>query len=485
MLRAVGSMLARFGGWLAGYETTDPRCDAHRDFRPRSASADQTLVPALPSLVAQCRHLERNSALARGAVEGLRAGIIGSGIDLEPASGDDALDELLAEGWQDWTESAGVAGETLWELQSQALAEIAVGGASLWRLLTLPERLTVGQQPLAILALSPEWLSATPLLPVPADLAWVGGVLYDRLRRPVWYDLRDPDRPTAVGERVAAAEIIHCFERRRAGQGHGEPLIAPALGVIHQGHRLVGAELATAELAASLTGKIKTLDGGSIMPTTTRGAPAGASARKEISVAGATLIELQTNEDADLFDNSRPSQAVAAFLGALRGMVAACCRVSQAWLDRDTSRATYSADRSDHLRDRLLHGPLQNAFGRHLASRPYAALLPWLLLEHGVPWPQDPARRRRLLRHELLPDRMGFLDPTRDAQGAILAVDGTLSSLSEEVGARGKSLRAVVKRKAHDARLLARYGFSLPQPKNQGGAPPPVEAPVLPAAAEK
>jgi len=481
--RGISSTFAwTFGGWFGAYDSANPSNKTHDDFRPRRATSAQTTGPVFQTLTAQCRHLERNSAIARGAVEGLKAGIVGTGIDIEPDTGDEGLDDELKEAWLDWCEDCGVGGESLWELQNLGLGEAAVSSGMLWRLVVRPERLDEGKLPLAILPLETEWLSDLPVEAVPAELSFVGGVLYDADGVVRFYDLRNPDDLTGLGERVPAEEIVYGFEKRRAHQGHGEPLIVGSVSVIKQGHDLVNTELRSAHLAASLTGTIKSKDG-RVTPTTTEtvtDADGNQTERHTVDVEAGSLLQLFPDEDAELFDNKRPAQPVARFFDVLRGLVAAACRVGQSWLDRDSSRANYSSMRDDQLRDKKLHAPLQLVFGRHMASRVYHAVFEWLLLELGVPMPVDARERRRLMRHELLPDQPEYVDPQKDGAAAVQNVDGKLMSLTEAVAARGRDLRTVVKRLDRDRRLLQRYGFDLPTPTNQ--ATPPAEEETQPAA---
>lgn len=462
-----------FGGWLGAYDTANPSNKTHDDFRPPRATANQTTGPVFQTLAAQCRHLERNSALARGAVEGLKAGIIGTGIDVEPDTGDEELDDQLKDAWTDWAQDCGPNGESLWELQHMGVGEASVSSGVLWRLVIRPARVEEGKLPCMVLPLETEWLADLPVEPVPPELEFVGGVLYDADGVAQFFDLINPNYLSGLGERVPAEEMVYGFERRRSHQGHGEPLIVGAISVVKQGHDLVNTELRSAHLAAGLTGAIKSVDG-QVLPQTTEtvtDANGNQAQRATVDIEGGSLLQLLPNEDADLFENKRPSQPVARFFEVLRGMVAAACRVSQSWLDRDTSRANYSSMRDDQLRDKKLLGPVQLIFGRHMASRIYLTIFEWLLLAKGLPVPTDARVLRDWQRHELLPDQPEYVDPQKDGAAAIQNVNGKLQSLTEAVASRGRDLRTVVRRLDRDRRLLARYGFDLPTPTNQATPP--------------
>ncbi len=95
-LAAVIKRAARFAGdiwsgsWstiggifgIGGYNATDPRRKIlPHGLRPTQATANELLTASLPLLRAYCRQLERNHPVARGAIEGRIAEIVGTGID--------------------------------------------------------------------------------------------------------------------------------------------------------------------------------------------------------------------------------------------------------------------------------------------------------------------------------------------------------------------------------------------------------------------
>ena len=60
------------GGWIGAYPSADPRRKILEDWRPRTATANQALVPSLSVLVAQLRHLDRSAPTLRGIVAKLQ-----------------------------------------------------------------------------------------------------------------------------------------------------------------------------------------------------------------------------------------------------------------------------------------------------------------------------------------------------------------------------------------------------------------------------
>jgi hypothetical protein len=84
------------------------------------------------------------SPVYRGLVEGRKAELVGTGIGIEPMTGDKGLDKVLRDLWNEQASDLGHLGESLWELQRIASGEIDAGGSVLWRGLVLPERIDDG-----------------------------------------------------------------------------------------------------------------------------------------------------------------------------------------------------------------------------------------------------------------------------------------------------------------------------------------------------
>lgn len=460
---------ANFVGWSGAYDSTNLKRKTMEGWRLQKTTANQALGSTLQTLVDQSRQLERTSPIARGVVEGLKADIIGTGIDVEPDTGDEELNKRIREEWLLWAEHAGVDGAPLWEIQSMAAGEWAVAGCILHRYLILPERLDAGHLPLAILPLEPEWLSALPIQPVPAGCSFVYGKVMDRLGRPIAYDLQDPNLAAAGygfgGERVPAYEICHGFEKRRAFQAQGEPVLAPVIERIKQTDDIVAIELAAAKATAAPAVAITS----AVDPGST-----DASGASVTDIPAGATVRLLPGEGVETIENKRPSQLIAPFMSAMQGSIASACRVARKWLNKSYDGATYMNTRMEQLDSSRQQRPVQQWMGRHVASAPYERLLPWILMRLGIPMPTDPAERRKLFAHKVVPDVPEYVDPLKDGEAAEQNINANLSSLQRECGKRGIDWRKNLAEKAEANAEIKRLGlepvtapapFAKPAPK--------------------
>jgi len=338
-------------GWFGGYNATDPRrkiLDFSSLYQTK-ASANQLLNGNLAQLRAYCRQLERNNPTARAGIEALKALVVGSGIALEPDTGDEQTDAMIRDEFAAWCEDCGINGESIWHLQSLGIAEVVTAGEGLWRFVFDRDAERKGKLPLRILPLDAEYIRDDE--GGTGDLTTVAGVKVDNLGRPVAYLLRNPETEDNP-EEVPASSIAHFFERRRPVQNRGEPWFAPLVETLMQERDLVDAELKAAVSTASLGIAIES-EYQPGLDTTDYGSDTDPVQDLKLG----SVVRLFPGEKVAPFSHTRPSQQIAPFRQMLRGDIAAALRIPQRFLDRDVSRANYSSMRADrHARHRAAFG---------------------------------------------------------------------------------------------------------------------------------
>lgn len=430
---------------LGGYSATDPRRRILMPGqRPGRMSANELAMSSLYQLRNYSRHLERNNPTARAAVDGLTALVVGSGIALEPDTGNTVWDEKLREEWIAWSSQLTVDGRDLFHLQQQGFRDIVVAGELLWRMVQLPERKSDGEIPLAVLPLEPEWLddliSGTIVyLPGENGSVQVGSIHLDKYGRPIQYRIRNPEYNSLwPAEELPASALVHVFEKRRSLQARGEPWMAPVIERLMQDGDLVDTELQAAITASAIGLAIISevhdpLDTG----TSTTDEISGTATDPAQSLRLGGVARLFPGEDIKAFSHDRPSQQIAPFRQGIRGDIAAALRCPQRFLDRDVSRANYSSMRADMLdTDRVL-APVREWYGHATAGRLYAEVLPYLAIRAGIPMPKSK-------RYRLIPDGQPYVDPQKDVAASIAAIVAGLSTWELEIGKRGGDAKKLI-----------------------------------------
>ncbi|MFH1605170.1 MAG: phage portal protein [Pseudomonadota bacterium] len=434
----------------SAYASTDFAKQSLRRFRPQNMTADSALYGSLTLLIAQSRQLERSTPLGRAFVDALASELVGSGIGISPNTGDGDRDELLRAEFNRWSEHAMLDGSSLWAWQSACARELGTAGAALARILVRPERSAKGWLPLCIMPLEVEWLSIQPVTQPPEGHAYFRGIELDQFGLPVFYHLRHPYSMSG-GERVAASEIIHIFEKRRPQQTHGEPMMAPVIERILQDARIVEAELQAALATSAPVGSITTE--GAALPGDGDDSDTD---DPQIDFQAGSVARLIPGEKIEWHDNKRVTEDLHPFRAEIRGDVAAAGRFSAWWLDRDPSRANYSSMRMDQLLSKRGTVSLKELLGTGCAGRPYEAALEWICLRNGIELTPE------IMDYNLRPDQPEYVDPYKDVLASTMAIAAGLSTFEIEMSSRGKDFAQVVERLAVEKAKFDELGLAWP-----------------------
>lgn len=426
------AIAANFNGlWGSGYHATDPRrklISRMDQIGANRATANQLLTGSLPLLRSYCRNLIRNNPSAKAGTEAFATLLIGTGIAVQPDTGDEATDEALSREWERWLASAEVGGRSLYALQMEAAKELPQAGEAIWRLVVDPELSTYDNPiPARLVAYEGEWL--VDGVPEGAGVSSVAGISLDKYGRPTAYYLQNPE--SLDGEVVPAKDIIHIFERKRAMQARGEPDLSSVIETLMNERDLVDLELYAAKQNGAMA-LVITSDAHPDPDTEEDGSPEDPAA--SVRIGG--VARLDPGEKIESFSHNRPSQAIAPFRAMLRGDTAAAMRIPRRFLDRDVSGANYSSMRADMLDTERLLNPLRETVGHQVAGEVYRKVLPFLKIAAGITGEVSS-------KYRLIPDGQPYVDPMKDIQAAVAAIDANLSTYEAEVGRRGGDYRQI------------------------------------------
>ena len=441
-----------FASIVGGYNATNSRRKfISQQMASRRDSANALLNGDLQALRAHCRQLERNNSSARAGIEALAALVVGSGISLEPNTGDEDTNKAIGKEFKAWLIHLGINGEDIFQLQHLGFREVVSTGELVWRIVPSDEAI-----PYAILPLDSEWIVDDEVQVPGEEFTVVNGISVDQYGRAVSYYLANPDATTDKTEIVPASSIVHAFERRRPVQNRGEPWLTPVIETLMQEHELVESELYAARQTAGMAIAI-TSEHGPVIDDDVYGTPKDPATQLQIG----GVVRLFPGEEVSSLSHTRPSQGISPFRQMLRGDIAAALRIPQRFLDRDVSRANFSSMRTDMIdTDRLL-GPVRNWFGHATIGRMYRLALPHIAAVLNIKVPNPDA-------YKLLPDVQPYVDPTKDIAASLMAIAGGLSTYEKEIGKRGGDWRQVWEQLATEQQHIATEGLKITDKIPQG-----------------
>lgn len=436
--------------WAIGgsgyWNSTNPKRKVLENWKPKRATINRALSHDLPTLVAQGRQLDRATPVYRGLVEGRKAELVGTGIGVEPMTSDAGLNRALRDLWGQQTRKLGALGESLWTLQRIASGEIDVGGSLLWRGLVLPERVADGLIPWCVLNIPSEWYCDNPVCALPNGHQFVAGIEADAIGRGVAAHLKNPDDPSAPGERVLLgrdSKLI--FERRWALQANGAPRFDTLVERTLQDDEIVNNEMKAARVAGALAVIVADDE--------LRAAYlAGELPADFMDVDGGTVSIIGAQSKVSSFTHDRPSPNTREWRATVRGDMAAGAGVSRVWCDRDGSQYNFANSKFDQIRSQMMVKPAHDWFGEAVASWPYEQSLPYLMVLAGRPWPSDPISQRRLALHRLVPDVPPELDERAAAQAFETSNRSGIDSRTDFLGRHGKDPVEIAKQIDQEAR---------------------------------
>ncbi|WP_207912264.1 phage portal protein [Pseudobacteriovorax antillogorgiicola] len=248
----------------------DPFNRIVEEWRPSSSDADEALLPSLQGLRDQCRDLDRNESVARGAVENITGNVVGEGLWPQSKLNHELLEisEKEARAFENKAEAifrvlaestaidfAGVS--TFPELQDHASrSQLTDGDSFAVRRFKARSHSILGT---CVQVVEGGRVADPAAGSLSKDIR--EGVEFDPTGEPIAYHIRNRKKLldtgwTSESRRVARynneqeLQVLHLFHKRLPDQSRGEPLLAPTIQKFKQLSRYAEAEIAAAVINA-------------------------------------------------------------------------------------------------------------------------------------------------------------------------------------------------------------------------------------------
>jgi lambda family phage portal protein len=430
------------------------RTRADLDFMPRpfgpNALADQTLDLARRRV----RHLVDNNPLLSGARNTLRNNVVGTGIKVQPDTGDTELDRALEDGWRNFCE--GVDPDRTMSLaasQGQFFDEVWSSGEVLRFDSIAPEHNGHPEGP-AVELIDAERIELSHTAEAMTGMRIRQGVEFNAAGQRVAYHVLTA-HPNDLGvsmaaardrRRILAADAELCFIPRRIGQVRGVPWAVSVVGTTRMEEAFHEAYLMLARIAACLGAFIEGTSG-----------PALASSTKLTDSDGQPIDKLEpgligylpAGAKVNIGSASVPPPTWGMTEEILHRRMAAGLNVSYAAISRDYSKATFSATRAEQLEDRKHYRPLQEFVYQHHTRPLYRRWVDWAVLTGALkltPAQQKLLRdnREALYACTVIMPGWEWINPKDEASAAETELRIGSATLQQLAAARGTYWRDLV-----------------------------------------
>ena len=509
-LRSAGSALAHtFGSLSDGIGLEAGRMGRRLgSWIPSRVHVNTLINQSGPNTLARARYLARNNGYAFSAVECFASNLVGAGIkpswksplpvpEIEEDGADDAAKaaseqkKSVHELWARWVTEADAEGITnLYGLQKRVARELFITGEVFVRL--RPRYIADGLSiPLQLELLPSEQLPLWLTMPL-SNGNWIRqGIEFDRIGRRVAYHFwrvnpGDITLAPKFGERVRvpANQILHVFDPLEAGQIRGLSRLTPAVVTLWMLDLYDDAELERKKTAALFSVFITRPDpDGEFFDEEKKKqtAPGGAAANDD----GAAAVKLEPGSAHVLLPGEAVTTAAPADSGQsyepfqYRTLTRVCAALGlpYAGVTGDMVKANYGNQRAAMIEARRRGEAVQKGVIIVQFCLPvFRAFMDYAHIGGALNFDGYADNPRGYLQMDWIPPRWMWIDPLKDRQAEILAVDAGFKARSQVIEEEGGDAAEVDQRIAEDAARAARLGIQLSGTQSLRtiiGEPPP------------
>lgn len=469
-----------------------------RLWNPASTSADTTISMELPALRARSRDETRNNPIAGGAIHTIVARTVGTGLALQCRPDRDMLrwSETQAATWKKTVEREFALfsrfcdlaeRHNLYELQSLVFRGVLESGDVFTVLPAVDDLRTPYQLKLQVLEADRignpgsesdgETLTAgvrfNPRTGAPSEFHVYarhpgGGYLGKDALEGVWVPAR-----TARG----TPAMLHHLRITRPGQSRGVPHLAPVMTMLKQLGRYTDAEIMAAVISGYFSVFIQSEDTGD--PITGQTAPVTSTdvaGNQEIAMGPGLIVGLPPGSTANSVNPGRPNTAFDPFVQSILRQIGVGLEIPFELLVKHFT-ASYSASRAALLDGFIFFRGRRDWLATSFCQPVYEAFLEEAVAMGRISAPgffSDPVVRAAYCRADWTGDSAGALDPVKEVEAYVLAIDNRLCTRERaEMELFGTDFGTTLDQKSTEEKKLKTAGLiELPAPPAAGPGGP-------------
>ena len=443
----------------------------NEDWLLPQTSADSELAPALKNLRFRARELERTNEYVQRYLDLIDNNVLGHcGVNLQmkitDPSGkmDVTANKIISDAWDKWKERKNCtpSGRQCWrEVEGMVLRRAACDGGILIRLVKNWEN----EFKFAIQLIEIDQLDTDYSMRLQNGNEIRFGIEVDQWRRVVaYYILKnhpgDYQANARQRDRIPANEILHVYLATRPGQTVGHPWMASVMQALEHLGKYREAELVAARMEACKGYAIE-----QVTPDGWQGdTDANGSPSQEMSPGMA--LNLAPGQKYVPIQPTHPNTAHGEFVKAsLRG-IAGGLSVNYNSLANDLESVNYSSMRAGKLEEVEEYKSIQSWLIESLHTPVFEAWLEMALISgvikspNGTPLPVS--KFEKFNSPCWKPRRWPWVDPLKDLQASVLAVEKGFKSRRSIIAEMGEDIEEVFQEQAEDNALAESLDLEFP-----------------------
>lgn len=442
-------------------------------------TADQIFAKDGRKLRSICRGLAINCAVAKRCENFLVDRVVGeAGFVVQIRSKNDNLNRQIEDVWKEDCKAITPQGDSFRDVCAMAMREIYQAGEFYAQMAIID-----GERRTMILPYEPEQLDLTGSFASSSKHISSDGIEYDQWNRAIKYFVR-PSVPGTWGTglyvsdpiEIAAANMIHVFDRQRPTQYHGFPLLSNSVREFFDTQDADTAELAAIRMSSYFGLYAKTDD------------PADELSNDLAGNSGVTVEDPDGNDvtefnmepgsfntgsaEVSLLAANRPAGSYLPFVTSIIRRGAAAVYVPYSAATGDASSASYSSERAQAmyfmggwrmLQTLLIQKLVRPFFKNWLTS---AVMAGRVILRNGITIDD--------IMKVFAVQRNGWtwIDPKAEAAALETQINMGVKSWSQAAAENGQDPEELMKQISEDQKLAKKYGVTLPSPGSAKKAAP-------------
>lgn len=233
--------------------------------------------------------------------------------------------------------------------------------------------------------------------------------------------------------------ILHLYRTKRAGQLRGVPLLAPVLTLLKDLGQTIEASVVRARVSACLAVIMtKSNPAASMLGAVNPSVQDKTNPKDRIQDLYPGMILY--NEHGDKVDTLDPTpfgEGMDPFLNALIRLIGACAGLPYELVLKDFSKTNYSSARAALLEGRRVFMNWRKWFAGKFCDPIYRLVLEEAFLRGMFRAPRFYENIDEYCRAIWIGDGWGWVDPTKEIEAAIMAIENNISTYESEIGAQG------------------------------------------------
>ncbi|MGJ4851450.1 phage portal protein [Bacillota bacterium Meth-B3] len=440
-------------------------------WRVGNQAASMTDGPYRDIIRARARDMERNSDMLGAILRTMERNVVGWGLQLQPHTGDDNLDDQVDELFCEWRKARNcdVTGmQTFDEICQMIVRRKVVDGA-----IVIVKRYIHGRKvPFCLQLLEVDELCGDVLCAPGSNNRVEGGVEVNRWNQPVAYWVREyagdgltPIKPV----RLPAQDVIYYYHKTRPSQIREMSELTATIPRLRDSEEFIEAVSVKERIAACLAVFIKRAlptggygRSGTMRPL--RDKPSGYDGKR---ITPGMIEELSPGDEIQSVQPPGQGQGAADMIRMQQRLAGAGLGLGYETVSRDMSQVNYSSARQGLIEDDMTYKMEQQSLIDHVLTEIYETFFISAVLSGALVIPGFWDEKRKYLNHEWVAQGKAWIDPLKEASANLVAMKSGQKTFREIAGAAGYDWREMLVQIAEERAFMTELGlealFTQPQ----------------------